>query len=69
MAEVLGKDSCRNCKFYQGDVKDTEGKGQCRRNPPLLAGMHPEKGPMYSFVVVRASWWCGEYQDKIELMH
>ena len=47
-------ESCADCRFFLGDVDDTNGTGQCHRNAP---------SPMASgWPVVLGSDWCGEYE-------
>jgi hypothetical protein len=58
---------CQNCRFYEAMTGQLEGKGQCRRFPPVLL---PSEKPDEVNLAFRAGlWpmivpgaWCGEFK-------
>ena len=56
--------SCASCECFllNGDAKD--GKGLCRKSPPVIFDtivIDGQKFPISGFSPCRANWWCREY--------
>jgi hypothetical protein len=64
LAEVPG---CQNCRFWRRAGRDGPGPdwGQCKRMPPVLPEIEPEKMVHVGiWPSTEAKDWCGEWQTR-----
>ena len=54
-------ESCESCRFFRIDIGVITGKGDCRRNAPVVLA-NCEGQTVYSRTVFGE--WCGEWQEK-----
>lgn len=59
---------CKDCVYYNPfDHPNSQGKGKCHRNPPILYVKPSGNYTTAKFVITETQedWWCGEYATEL----